>query len=576
MGALQEGCERPTNRKGKSMTKVKERPRDRTPHVPTGKTRTSVLRSLSLSALSLRARLVVLSTALFALLTFGLAAVLPARMNRISHDWAARRATGMAQVLANSAAAGLEFDDPADVEKTLRALAVLPDALFATVRRSGGKVFAGYHAERAVESGLVMGAAPVVAERDGRLHVLAPIQTKGAGIGFLEIAFSLAALRAEERSNLVALGLGALLVLVAGAGGAFFIGTLLSRPLAWLARVAGSIAQGIENGDLRAADRALGGAEQVRARADLFRLGAAGGSEVDQLAGAFASLLKALRDTSVTLKKAAGMLGDSVVQLTASAKQQGESITVQAGALQETQVTAQQLKQTWIAASERAQAVLEVADRADKVGRSGEASIIQTLRGLSEIRVHVDGIAGKMTELNERTQQIGRITETVKDLADQSNMLALNAAIEAVRSGEHGKGFAVVAREIRALADQSIQATTRVREVLTDVNSAIRAAVQISEAGASRMEVELTQVKSSGEDLRELSAIVAGSSEAVRQIAKTVGQQGVGIGQIFAAMTDLSRMMDTTVKGLEQTNESISTVEDVSQRVANVAHRFQL
>jgi methyl-accepting chemotaxis protein len=558
------------------MTKVKERPRGKTPLAPTATTRSSVLRSLSLSTLSLRAKLVLLSTALFALLAGGLVAVLPARMNRNSHDWAARRATGMAQVLANSAAAGLEFDDPADVEKGLRALAVLPDALFATVRRPDGKVFAGYHAERAVESGLVMGAAPVVAERDGRLYVLAPIQTKGAGKGSLEIAFSLAELRAEERSNLAALGLGALLVLVAGAGGAFLIGTLLSRPLVWLARVAGSIAHGIENGDLRAADRALGGAEQVRARADLFRLGAAGGNEVDQLAGSFASLLKALRDTSVTLKKAAGMLGDSVVQLTASAKQQGESITVQAGALQETQVTAQQLKQTSIAASEKAQAVLEVAERADKVGRSGEASITLTLRGLSEIRVHVDGIAGKMTELNERTQQIGRITETVKDLADQSNMLALNAAIEAVRSGEHGKGFAVVAREIRALADQSIQATTRVREVLSDVGSAIRAAVQISEAGASRMEAELTQVKSSGEDLRELSAIVAGSSEAVRQIARTVGQQGAGIGQIFTAMTDLTRMMDTTVQGLAQTNESISTVEDVSQRVANVAHRFQL
>src|SRR5205807_7876883 len=114
----------------------------------------------------------------------------------------------------------------------------------------------------------------------------------------------------------------------------------------------------------------------------------------------------------------------------------------------------------------------------------------------------------KITQLSERTQQIGGITQTVKDLADQSNMLALNAAIEAVRSGEHGKGFAVVAREIRSLADQSIQATNRVREILEDISGAIRSAVQITEAGKQRMESGLVQMKSSGENLRELSSIV--------------------------------------------------------------------
>src|SRR4030095_10146168 len=103
-------------------------------------------------------------------------------------------------------------------------------------------------------------------------------------------------------------------------------------------------------------------------------------------------------------------------------------------------------------------------------------------------RDQVKDMSAKIRELDERARQIANITVTVKDIADQSNMLALNAAIEAVRSGEHGKGFGVVAREIRTLADQSIQATTRVREILQDVSAAVSVAVTMTEKGTARVE----------------------------------------------------------------------------------------
>jgi methyl-accepting chemotaxis protein len=164
----------------------------------------------------------------------------------------------------------------------------------------------------------------------------------------------------------------------------------------------------------------------------------------------------------------------------------------------------------------------------------------------------------------------------VKDLADQSNMLALNAAIEAVRSGEHGKGFAVVAREIRSLADQSIQATNRVREILEDIGEAVRAAVAITEKGAQKMETELVQVKSSGENLRELSTIVRDNSAAVRQIAAAVSQQSAGISQIFGAVTDLSKMMSETVDRLHSTSEATGVVRNVTDQVSTVLTSYRV
>ena len=298
--------------------------------------------------------------------------------------------------------------------------------------------------------------------------------------------------------------------------------------------------------------------------------------EVGVLASAFSQMVEKLKEVLRALQESVQLLSNAGTELGQSTSEQSQTITRQATALQETQVTAQEIKQTSLLAAQKAEAVLRLTEKADAVSGAGEAAIEKSLGGLTDIRAQVDEIAAKIAQLSERTQQIGGITQTVKDLADQSNMLALNAAIEAVRSGEHGKGFAVVAREIRSLADQSIQATNRVREILEDIGGAIRSAVAITERGSQKIDGGLLQVKQSGENLRELSNIVKDNSSAVRQIAAAVSQQNAGITQIFAAVTDQTRMMDDTMKRLETTTEAASVLKDLSQRVSDVVKRFRV
>jgi len=298
--------------------------------------------------------------------------------------------------------------------------------------------------------------------------------------------------------------------------------------------------------------------------------------EVGELAIAFKLMVEKMKEVLRALQESVLLLTNAGGELSQSTNDQSQTITKQATALQQTQVTAQEIKQTSLLAAQKAETVLKLTEKADQVSSQGEAAIEQSLGGLTDIRSQVDEIAQKIVQLSERTQQIGGITQTVKDLADQSNMLALNAAIEAVRSGEHGKGFAVVAREIRSLADQSIQATNRVREILEDIGGAIRVAVSITERGSQKIEGGLLQVKQSGENLRELSNIVKDNSLAVRQIAAAVSQQNAGITQIFSAVTDQTRMMDETMRRLETTTQAASTLKDLSQRVSEVVGRFRV
>jgi methyl-accepting chemotaxis protein len=298
--------------------------------------------------------------------------------------------------------------------------------------------------------------------------------------------------------------------------------------------------------------------------------------EIGELAAAFAAMVEKLKQVVGALQDSVRLLKQAGEDLGTSTVEQSETITRQATALQETQVTAQEIKQTSLLAAQKAETVLKLTEKADEVSSSGESAIESSLGGLTDIRAQVDEIARKIAQLSERTQQIGGITQTVKDLADQSNMLALNAAIEAVRSGEHGKGFAIVAREIRSLADQSIQATNRVREILEDISGSIRGAVAITEKGSQKIEGGLQQVRVSGENLKQLSNIVKDNSSAVRQIAAAVSQQNAGITQIFSAVTDQTKMMDETMRRLETTTAAAGVLKDLSQRVSDVVRGFRV
>ena len=118
-----------------------------------------------------------------------------------------------------------------------------------------------------------------------------------------------------------------------------------------------------------------------------------------------------------------------------------------------------------------------------QIAQSGRKSTADVVSGMERIRTQMEAIAESMVRLSEQGQTIGQIIATVEDLAAQSNLLAVNAAIEAAKAGEQGKGFGVVAQEVKSLAEQSRQATDRVRTILGDIQKATTAAAMATEQG---------------------------------------------------------------------------------------------
>ena len=509
---------------------------------------------MRIGQLSVRTKLVVVIGALLTAISVFLLAFFPPRMESISRGWAERRAHDVTTVIGDSVAAGLEFDSEANVNETLNGLKLAGDTVYAVVLKADRTPYAGWNREKAPTVSVIPDKARI-SYRGQIIDVAIPVKAKGGTSGTLLVGFAIDELTKEATDNRTTVLEVSALVFSLGLVMAFLIGTVITRPIILLRLATERI---VMEGDLT---------QTIDVKSQ---------DEVGQLAATFAKMVERLRSVPINMRESADLLTETVSRLSASTTDQGQAVTRQAAGLQETQVTAQEIRQTSLMAAQKAQAVLQIAERAEEVSLSGEKAIEESRRGLNEIRSLVDDIAKKINQLGERTQQIGTITEAVKDLADQSNMLALNAAIEAVRSGEHGRAFSVVAREIRALADQSIQSTNRAREILEDIGGAVREAVAITEKGAQRMEAGLIQVQMSGDNLRELSGMVKESSSAVRQIAAAVSQQNAGISQIFTAVTDLSHLMDETVKGLRETDQSVIILKGVTERVASVVKSFRV
>jgi len=299
-------------------------------------------------------------------------------------------------------------------------------------------------------------------------------------------------------------------------------------------------------------------------------------SNADVLGNSFARMIENLRTLTNDIADSVSLIVSSASEIVATTVQIATSSAETATAINETTTTVDEVKQAAQLSSEKARTVTDSAQHVVEISQNGLKAVEETGEAMSQIRNQMTSIAHTIAGLSEQSQAIAEIIVSVADLADQSNLLAVNAAIEAARAGEAGKGFTVVAQEIKALADQSKQATTQVRALLNEIQRATGAAVSAAEQGTKVVELGVHQAAQTGDAIQLLAESCEGSAQSSFQIAASSQQQVVGVDQISTAMKNINQASMETAAGMRQSEVAAQNLNDLGRRLQILVSQFKL
>lgn len=170
-----------------------------------------------------------------------------------------------------------------------------------------------------------------------------------------------------------------------------------------------------------------------------------------------------------------------------------------------------------MAISQAADIAYGTSTETDKTAERGSSVLQETVSVMNELAINMEQAASEISALDQQSQQIANIVQSISSIAEQTNLLALNAAIEAARAGEQGRGFAVVADEVRHLASRTSKATEEIVEVVQRNQSQTQSTVAVIEQGKEKAEQGLALSKESGEVMAEIQ-------DGAQKVVNAVGQ----------------------------------------------------
>ena len=299
-------------------------------------------------------------------------------------------------------------------------------------------------------------------------------------------------------------------------------------------------------------------------------------NEIAQLIGAMNQMVTNLKKQAAGLGEAVNVLSASTSEIVATTAQLASNASETAVSANETTTSIEEVRQTANVSSQKAKYVSDSAQKAAQIAKAGKKAVEDTREGMSSIKQKMESVAESIVTLSEQSQAIGEIIAAVDDLAEQTNILAVNAAIEAVKAGEQGKGFSVVAQEIKALADQSKQATKRVRAILNDIQKATGKAVMATEEGSKTVDAGARLSVQSGENIQALADAIAEAAQAAVQIAASSQQQLVGMDQVAEAMVNVKTASAQNAVGAKQTETATHNISELGDKLKELVSWYRI
>ncbi|MCL1045817.1 methyl-accepting chemotaxis protein [Shewanella electrodiphila] len=275
------------------------------------------------------------------------------------------------------------------------------------------------------------------------------------------------------------------------------------------------------------------------------------------------------KNTTESLSSVSHTLLDSCKNSEVTVQQQNESVEQISHAMREMFVSVAHI-------AEYAANAASEADNANNEAQQGQETVAQAITTIKKLAEEVQTTAVVVNQLEAFTSNVNDILDTIRGIADQTNLLALNAAIEAARAGEQGRGFAVVADEVRTLASRTQASTQEIQQVLQELRSTSTQAVDAMQRGIETAEEGVKTTSLAGDALINITSKVSAITVVNDQIAAATEEQHNTSELIQQYIADI----ETNAAKVKMTTDEMGgisyDIEGVSKQLDGITGQFKV
>lgn len=294
--------------------------------------------------------------------------------------------------------------------------------------------------------------------------------------------------------------------------------------------------------------------------------------ELGHMGQCYMKMNQYLRTMVTTLQKVAQQVAASSQQLTTNAQESAQTVQQvaqsindvamgadkQVAAMENTLVDVENMSSHSHTLSVNSESIAETSTKAFGAAQNGGQIIGQVIEQMNHIETTVSDSATIITKLGERSQEIGKIVDTIAGIAAQTNLLALNAAIEAARAGEQGRGFAVVAEEVRKLAEQSEEAAKQIGTLISEVQEETNEAVVTMNKGTQEAHRGTEIVNHTGTSFHEIANLVEQVSGQIQHALVAIKEIDDGNKRVVGSV----KQIETVNKEIAEQTQSVSAATE--------------